>query len=181
MESAYLADIKSDLQDDYKSLSFSIRKNEAKFKTLRKGIRYYQGVDNGVTLDTLVSYAGLIGNYYHFIPNDYTYISLQQSGDFKIISNRDLKKSLVKLYGLLDLIEREQDNVLSGLDENYFPILMSNLDMVTGTIENPGYFESTPFKNNMGFVINEISTLIRLYKNAQTQIEMIDSTLLNLE
>lgn len=173
LEKVYLEDLKNDLQDDLKALKYSITQNEKKLTTLSKGIRYYQGADNGVTLDTLVSYAGLIGNYYHFSPNDYTYISLQQSGDFKIISSQDLKKSLIELYKLYEFIELEQLNVLTALDLNYFPLLMENYDMVTGTVVNPDYFNSTFFRNNMGFTLNEISTLIRLYTNAKEYLTKI--------
>lgn len=181
LEKAYLQDIKSDLQNDLKLLTFSIEQNEKKQRKLLKGVQYFRGANNGVTLDTLVDYAGLMGNYYHFSPNDYTYLSLQQSGDFKIISKQEVKKALIALYQLYGYIEREQENVLSGLDENYFPILMQHLDLVTGEVVNPTYFNSTLFRNNMGFVLNEISTLISLYKNAKQEILSIDQQYLNFE
>lgn len=173
LEALYLEDIRSDLNEDLEDLAYCIEKNEQKLFTLSKAIAYYQGENNGTNLDSLVNYAGLIGNYFHFNPNDYTYISLQQSGDFKILTSRELKGSLIELYKLYDFIEREQVNVLDALDGNYFPILMRNLDMVTGQVVNPGYFTSTEFKNNMGFIINEVSTLIRMYKNANDKINSL--------
>ena len=181
LEKVYLKDIKSDLEEDLKSLDFSIKRNEQKLSTLAKGIDHFQGKNNGVTLDTLVQYAELIGNYFHFSPNDYTYISLQQSGDFRIISSQELKNSLIELYKLYEFIKIEQDNVLSALDQNFYPILMANYDMVTGTVVNPDYFNSTIFRNNMGFTINEISTLIRLYSKAKKQIEFINEVQITLE
>ena len=173
LEKVYLEDLKNDLQDDLKSLEYSITNNKKKFSTLSKGIQYYQGVDNGLTLDSLVNYAGLIGNYFHFSPNDYTYISLQQSGDFRILSSQELKKSIIELYKLYEFIDVEQLNVLSALDLNYFPVLMENYDMVTGNVVNPDYFNSTFFRNNMGFTLNEVSTLIRLYTNAKQHLQSI--------
>lgn len=173
LESLYLEDLRNDLNEDLEELRYCIALNTSKRATLSKAIAYYQGNDNGTTMDSLISYAGLIGNYFHFNPNDYTYISLQQSGDFKIISSRDVKTSLVELYKLYEFIEREQFNVLYALDENYFPVLMRSLDMVTGEVVNPNYFTSTEFKNNMGFTINEITTLTRMYKTAEEKIELI--------
>lgn len=173
LEALYLEDIRSDLKEDQEDLAYCIEENKQKLITLSKAITYYQGENNGTNLDSLVKYAGLIGNYFHFNPNDYTYISLQQSGDFKILTSRELKSSLIELYKLYDFIEREQVNVLDALDGNYFPVLMRNLDMVTGQVVNPGYFTSTEFKNNMGFVINEVSTLIRMYNTANDKINSL--------
>lgn len=175
LEAVYLADIRTDLSEDQKALSYSLRENKVKLDKLLDGVSYYQSNGPKIRLDSLAGYSQLIGNYFHFTPNDYTYISLQQSGDFKIIEDNSLKKALVGLYQHYKLIEAEQKNLLEALDQNYFPTLMSKYDMLSGELEDQDYFESAAFKNTLVFTLNETRTLIRLYEIALKKIEALQS------
>ena len=95
LEEVYLTDIANDLDKDIEDLTFAIYQNNKKYDQLIQGYKYYLEGGPKVSADSLVFYAQLIGNYFHFQPNNYTYISLQQSGDFKIIKDPGLKKSLI--------------------------------------------------------------------------------------
>jgi len=74
------------------------------------------------------------------------------------------------------LIHLEQTNVIDALDRNYFPVLMQKFDMITGDIAEPQYFESPAFRNTLAFNINEINTMLSLYKEALRQIENLKET-----
>ena len=173
LEAQYIQDIEQDLADDIKALNFSIEQGQKKLERLVSVVNYYQGGETSITADSLPDYANLIGNYSFFIPNDYTYISLQQSGDFSLLRDRDLKRNLIQIYELFETIKFEQNNVISALDQNYFPVLMKNFDMLSGSIVNAEYFQSTQFRNSVVFMINETSTLIWMYKSAQKRIEAL--------
>lgn len=154
-------------------MNFSIQQGQKKLERLVSVVNYYQGGETSITADSLPDYANLIGNYSFFVPNDYTYISLQQSGDFSLLRDRDLKRNLIQIYELFETIEFEQNNVISALDQNYFPVLMKNFDMLSGSIVDAEYFQSTQFRNSVVFMINETSTLIWMYKSAKNRIEKL--------
>lgn len=177
LEQAYLQDLNTDLLQDQKALQYSIKENEQKFETLKQAYLYFGQSEVKVPIDSLIGFAQTVGNYFHFTPNDYTYLSLQQSGDFKILLDRNLKKSLIELYGLYGLINTEQVNVIDALDNNYFPILMRKYDMITGNVVEPEYFESAEFRNTIMFNLNEINTLVSFYKRALEKVnKLIDET-----
>lgn len=177
LEEAYIQDLNTDLIQDQKALQYSIKENEEKFETLKQAYLYFSKSESKIPMDSLIGFAQTIGNYFHFTPNDYTYLSLQQSGDFKILKDRTLKKSLIELYGLYGLINVEQVNVIDALDRNYFPILTKKYDMITGDVVEPAYFESAEFRNTIMFNLNEINTLVAFYKRALEKVNLlIDET-----
>lgn len=179
LEEVYLTDIANDLDKDIEDLTFAIYQNNKKYDKLIQGYKYYLEGGPKVSADSLVCYAQLIGNYFHFQPNNYTYISLQQSGDFKIIKDPGLKKSLIELYKLYELISLEQANVMDALDRNYFPVLMAKYDMITGKVFDESYFESPDFKNTLAFNLNEINTMLKFFGDAVKHIERLKSDHLN--
>lgn len=173
LEEAYTKDLNTDLIKDQKALIYSIKQNEEKFEVLKQAYIYFSKSKTKAPIDSLIGYAQTVGNYFHFTPNDYTYLSLQQSGDFKIIQDRSLKKSMIELYGLYGLINSEQVNVIDALDRNYFPVLTSKYDMITGQVVDPNYFESAEFRNTIMFSINEINTLLSLYKRGLEKVNAL--------
>lgn len=175
LEQAYLQDLNTDLIKDQKSLTYSINQNKDKYETLVEAYKYYRSKGPKVPIDSLIGYAQTLGNYFHFTPNDYTYLSLQQSGDFKIIKDRNLKKAMIELYQQYGLVKVEQDNVIDALDRNYFPVLTEKYDMITGEVIEPAYFESAAFKNTIMFSINEISTLIKFYERSLERVNALIS------
>lgn len=179
LEEVYLKDINADLTKDHSDLTYSIKMNSEKLKVLQAAIQYYQENSSRLALDTVVRFSGIVGSYYHFTPNDYTYLTLQQSGDFKIILDNELKKHLVEVYQTYKFIEAEQKNLLDALDQNYFPTLMSKYDMISGTVEDPDYFKSASFKNTLVFTTEETTRLIQLYEMALTKLTKFQETYLN--
>jgi len=150
-----------------------------KLEVLQSAIKYYQDHPTHVAMDTVLQFSGIVGSYYHFTPNDYTYLTLQQSGDFKIILDNELKKHLVGVYQNYKFIEAEQKNLLDALDQNYFPTMMSKYDMISGTVEDPDYFKSASFKNTLVFTTEETMRLIQLYEMALNKLSTFQADNLN--
>ncbi len=173
LEAQYINDLRSDLKKDSVYLSSSIDKNQVKLRELSKAILFFQGQQSSLTYDSMPTYANLVGNYNFFEPNEYTYLSLQQSGDFKVFKNKDFKKALVELYRSYELIELEHTNLSSALDDNFYPQFMSSYDLINDEIIDIGYFKTPLFRNFVAFTMNETSVLNRYYERALRQIDQI--------
>jgi hypothetical protein len=119
------------------------------------------------------TYAGLIGSYNYFEPNENTYVTLQQSGDLKVLKDKDFKKALVDLYRSYEIIQQEHLNLSSALDDNFYPLFMSNYDMINNKIIDIEYFKTPLFRNFVAFTMNETSILNQYYEHAQLRIEKI--------
>ncbi|MBO3697825.1 hypothetical protein [Roseivirga sp. E12] len=173
LEAQYIVDLRSDLQKDADYLSTSIESNKRKLRLLSKAISFFQRQESNLTYDSMPTYGDLIGNYNFFEPNESTYLSLQQSGDFKVFKNKDFKKALIELYRSYDLIEREHINLAGALDDNFYPQFMSSYDFINNEIIHVDYFKTPLFRNFVGFTMNETSLLNRYYENAKTRIDRI--------
>jgi len=173
LEIQYINDLRSDLKKDSVYLISSIDSNEKKLQSLSKAIRFFTGQKTNLTYDSMPIYAGLVGNYNYFEPNENTYLSLQQSGDFKVFKDKDFKKSLIELYRSYELIEQEHINLSSALDDNFYPQFMSSYDMLNDEIIRAEYFRTPLFRNFIGFTINETAVLNRYYQNALDRIDQI--------
>ena len=73
------------------------------------------------------------------------------------------------------MIRLEQINVIDALDNNYFPQLMSSYDMINDRVEKPAFFESAAFKSTLAFNLNEINTLMNLYKRGIDRIHTLQN------
>lgn len=173
LEIQYLNDLRADLEKDLELLNSSIASNDRKMQKLGEAISFFQGQNPALTYDSMPVYADIVGNYNFFEPSDYTYISLQQSGDFKVLQDKDLKKSLIELYQSYELIEREHNNLSVALDDNFYPEYMANYDLINDEIVNITYFKTPLFKNFVGFTMNETFVLNRFYNRARKIIESI--------
>lgn len=91
-------------------------------------------------IDSVLSYLLEIGNYDFFTPDNFNIKSMLQSGDLKLIDFRETKKELLRMLKTYDYVETMQNNFLQALDDNYFPILLKNLDMTTFQAINPSFF-----------------------------------------
>ena len=166
----YLTDIANDLRTDSISLSFNIKNNIRKRKILLKSLEL---IENTAPIDSLLPYVLEIGNYDFFKPDNFTLTSLLQSGDFKLIDAPETKRELLRLLKIYEFIENSQNNFLEALDENYFPMLISKVDMTSMKVTNAQFFYETEIKNYCGFTISETAQHIENYEVAQAQIAKV--------
>lgn len=171
LEAQYIIDLTADLSKDLLYLKASIQSNDLKIKELGRAIEFFQGKESSLTYDSIPIFGGLIGSYNYFKPNENTYTSLQQSGDFKVLRDSEFKKALIQLYRSYELIEQHHINLSDALDDNYYPEFMSSYDMVNNEIVNLDYFKTPLFRNFIAFTMNETSVLNRYYLSAKERID----------
>ena len=94
-----------------------------------------------------------------FYPNDFTYVSLTQSGDFKIIKNHTIRNLLVKLYSSYESIDREQSNLINNLDNNFFPAFYESYNMANKRILDRTYFQGASLANYAVFTMDKLNTI----------------------
>jgi hypothetical protein len=171
---AYLIDIRSDLRTDSLRLYRNVKNNEAKSIKLSHAL---QLIKNTAPVDSVLINIIEIGNYDFFSPDNFTLTSLIQSGDLKLIDSEEIKKELLRLLKIYESINIMQQNFLQALDDNYFPMLLTNLDMVEFKATDPNFFYSVEIKNYCAFTLDETSQHIRTYKYAQNQVEKLSKAI----
>lgn len=90
-----------------------------------------------------------------------------------MIRSKEVKKELVRLQRQYEYIEWVQNNFIKALDENFFPMMLDKVDMLTGTINDPSYLYSTINRNYIGFAISDTRSHINEYKRASKQIQKL--------
>jgi hypothetical protein len=179
-KTTYLTDIRNDLKTDSLRLSRNIKNNEAKIKKLQNGLAL---IEQKAPVDQVLSDVIEIGNYDFFNPDNFTLTSLLQSGDFKLIDSEEIKKELLRLLKIYESIDLMQNNFLQALDQNYFPMLLSKVDMIKFQAIDPAFFYEIEIKNYCAYTLNETDQHIRTYKYALGQVDkvtkLIDSELNN--
>ena len=177
-EITYLTDIKNDLKKDSLKLAFAIRFNNEKSKKLEHA---FQLIKEKAPIDSVLIYVIEIGNYNFFSPDNFTLTSLLQSGDLTLIKSEEIKKEILRLVKIYETIDFMQKNFLQALDENYFPMMLTKVDMVEFKALDPEFFYNIEIKNYCAFTLNETSQHIGTYKNAQSQVarltQLIDAEL----
>lgn len=171
----YFTELIEDIEADQKELEFVIKKNSEKQDHLVNSLKFYE---NPILFkDSIMEAAFLVGNYTFFEPDNITYQSIVASGDFKIIHNKEIKKGLVQLYSTYSNIQKIQDGFLNALDENYFPLLVKNVDYSTGELQNPSFVTNIQVKNYIMYTINDLGTHLQWYAIAKQRSESIKSAL----
>jgi hypothetical protein len=103
-------------------------------------------------------------SYGFFQPSDFTYRSMQESGDFRLITNASIKKRILQLNRLHKDIAILQDNFLQALDDGYIPLMMSSFDIVKSRIVDPSLFENVSFRNFFGYTMQDTQAMVRSYE-----------------
>ena len=110
-----------------------------------------------------------------FYPNDFTYISLKQSGDFKILKSQEIRKVLVKLYSSYESIDKEQTNLVNSLDNNFFPSFYQNYEVLRSRIINRNYFKSPELLNYVGLTRKKLNTISIYFDRSKNLAEQVTS------
>jgi hypothetical protein len=153
LEGVYLQQLNEDISVDIKALTQAIKFNEAKIADLNNGVEYVISNSKNLDADSVANYALHCGEYNFFYPTSNSYITLQKSGDLKIIKDQELKKKLIDLYQAYDQIKNEQGNLIQPLDDNFFPMLHESFNLITGEITNKSFFRSVKCTNFIAFTM----------------------------
>ena len=173
LEAKFIRDLKADLRLDSALLAGNIRFNERKVEILSGGIELLISDEKHQHVDSLIQILSYIGNYNFFVPESFMLVSLLQSGDIRLISSDELKKELLRLLRIYDLIERGQNNLLQALDDNYYPDLFDHLDIITMRPTDIDFFYSLKIRNSCAFTINDTNNIKSEYQSALQQIQKL--------
>ncbi len=175
LESKFIQDIRADLVRDSTNLHTSFRFNKKKVGRVEGILQLLISDDQMQYQDSLFARLGVIGNYNFFFPESFTINSLLQSGDFKLLQSDELKKEILRLRWMYEMIERDQNNLTKALDDNYYPKVLTEIDMISGQVKDPAFFYGTQFRNWVVYVLNDTNNLTSQYKRAKDQINKIIS------
>jgi hypothetical protein len=167
---SYLTDIRSDLKTDSIRLVRNIKNNDGKRKILIKSLEL---IKRSAPIDSVLTHILEIGNYDFFNPDNFTLTSLLQSGELKLIDSEQTKRELMRLLRIYESIDNVQNNFLQALDDNYFPMLLSKVDMMEFKALDYDYFYGVEIKNYCAFTLNETGRHIDSYKYAQSQVNKV--------
>lgn len=166
-ETNYLTDIRNDLREESLKLSDIIAFNEKKSEKLT---HVFELISVHAPIDSDLTYVIEIENYDFFNPDHFTLTSLLQSGDFELIESEAIKREILRLLKIYESIDQVQNNLLQALDDNYFPMLLTKVEMVKFNTIDTDYFYSLEIRTYCIFTLNETTQHTQTYKYAKIQI-----------
>lgn len=171
----YLERLAEDISVDQKRLTSVISFLERKVEQVTGGIKFLSGAaldsSDDDTQFKVLKLGSIVNNYHFFSPQDFTYLSMRESGDFKLIRSNRLKSKLIRLYGRYEVIRTLQQNYLQGLDDEFIPFWMRNVDMLSGELFNPGIVNEPLFRNMIAFAGNDTNTRLTVLKQLALEID----------
>lgn len=171
-EQQYLGDLLDDLDTDLAQLEVVIASNTRKAERLRTIVQTY---DELPSAESQVQAQAIFepSSYNFFTPADVTYQSLLESGDFRLISDSDVKKGLLQLSRLWDQIETLQANYLQALDDGYIPQMMGSFDIVEMKMTDPSLYDDQTFKNFFPYALQDTAALVHAYERTAEETRAV--------
>jgi len=171
-EQQYLLELRVDLQTDIEELDRAIAQNTAKVDRLKSLVENYAELSTQ-NVDTVAQAIFEPSSYSFFQPSDVTYRSLIESGDFRLISDSDLKKGLLKLTRRWNEIETLQNNYLQAMDDEYIPLMMRAFDLLEMKVTDPSLFSNQVFKNFFPYALQDTERFTIIYALAKNETEAV--------
>ena len=166
----YLADLREDLRTDVGNLNSAIEIGEAKSQRVEAYIGMMPTVGD-LPPDELAQFIYTPASYYFFTPSDFTYRSMQESGDFRLLQNAEIKKSILRLDRRHKDIANLQANYLQALDDGYIPLMMNGFDIASMRITDPAMLKDQLFRNFFVYTKQDTDTLTAMYRSARSESE----------
>ncbi|WP_290612014.1 hypothetical protein [Arsukibacterium sp. UBA3155] len=180
-ESEYISLIAADLRTDQKELAIILSRIEQKLQTLETHLLAFSDprytTDPEFAAATALSGSDAVNNYHFFSPQDFTLLSLRESGDFKLIRNQEIKSQLLAVHKSYDILNRLQQNYLQGLDEEFIPLWIRSVDVMNSTLQDPQMPHLVLFKNMMVFAMSETTQRKQFIERTLTRIEKLQAEL----
>ncbi len=180
-ESEYISLIAADLRTDQKELAIILSRIEQKLQTLETHLLAFSDprytTDPEFAVATALSGSDAVNNYHFFSPQDFTLLSLRESGDFKLIRNQEIKSQLLAVHKSYDILNRLQQNYLQGLDEEFIPLWIRSVDVMNSTLQDPQMPHLVLFKNMMVFAMSETTQRKQFIERTLTRIEKLQAEL----
>ena len=177
-EQQYLVGLRDDLTSDLKLLDSIIETNSTKLGQLGEIVPNLASMADA-TPEEQASAIFAPSSYHFFQPSDFTYRSMQESGDFRLLSNSETKKNLLRLARWYRRIDTLQGNFLQAMDDEYIPLMMASFDLIEARVTDPALLENQVFKNFFAYTYQDIEARVKVYSmardDAQVLLESIES------
>jgi hypothetical protein len=176
----YLESLSLDLQADIDFLKSIKARQEVKVKVLENGIQTLLSENDRAShefQEIAINMARSVNNYYFFEPQKFTFLSMRESGDFKLIKNNKIKTKLLELHQNYDFLDTLQNNYLQGLDTEFIPLWIRHVNMITNEVLDDTVFQSPVFNNMIGFAYNETSQRKALIAEIIVQAEALQKSM----
>ena len=167
-EAQYLADLRVDLLADIANLEQAIDAGARKAEHVGAIIDDWDALLDGTEEDQAQAIY-MPSSYLFFSPSGFTYHSMQESGDFRLLRDTKVKRGLLALDRRYRLIETLQSNFLQALDDGYIPLMMTRFDLATMQVTDPTLLDDQLFRNFFVYTRNDTRTMVAVYKQALTQ------------
>ncbi|NVJ60185.1 MAG: hypothetical protein HWE27_07345 [Gammaproteobacteria bacterium] len=177
----YLSRLAEDISVDQQHIKSVVTFLEKKIDRVSSGISFLQNSKldplEPETQSKALELGSVVNNYYFFTPQDFTYLSMRESGDFKLIRSNTLKSKLIRLYGRYKLVDTLQKNYLQGLDDEFIPFWMRNVDMLSQELSNPDIVTEPLFRNMIAFAGNDTQTRLSVLNKLTLEVNELANEL----
>ncbi len=170
IEKRYIADLRDDLSTDIKNLDLVIKNGEAKSQQTARFIELMPTIAE-LPPEEQAKAIYTPSNYQFFVPYDFTYRSMQESGDFRLLRNAEIKKSILRLDRRHKDIALLQKNYLQALDDGYIPLMMNRFDISTMRVTDPTLLQDQMFRNFFVYTKQDTDTMVAMYRLARSESE----------
>ena len=168
----YIADLRDDLLTNIENLDFVIERGEAKSQRAAQVIELMPRIAE-LSPEELAQAIFTPSNYQFFVPSDFTYRSMQESGDFRLLRNAEIKRSILRLDRRHKDIALQQKNFLQALDDAYIPLMMNRFDLATMRVTNPALLQGQMFRNFFVYTQQDTDAMVVQYRSARSESEAL--------
>lgn len=171
-EVQYLEGLRDDLHKDIANLASIIEQNNRKTARLAEIV---PALSSLAEASPEVQAATMFepSSYVFFEPSDFTYRSMIESGDFRLLSDAEIKAGILRLVRQYRLIATLQANFIQALDDSYIPLMMNRFDLVQTRLVDPTIVNDLLFRNFFAFALQDTGDRATACKAAMEQAQAL--------
>ena len=129
--------------------------------------------NNRSGLDTLLQIVPNLFRYSDFDKSSNVYQNLVNSGELKILENREITTNLLELEETYIYMNRMEDIHLQIILDHYSKEIMNTMDLSRSKIEHPELLYSFQFHNMFFIIIDVMEEKNEIYQQALRQVDNI--------
>jgi hypothetical protein len=96
---------------------------------------------------------------------------MRESGDFCLLRNPEIKKSILRLNRRHKDIAMLQTNYLQALDDGYISLMMNRFDLATMRVTDPTMLSDQMFRNFFIYTKQDTDNMVATYRLARSESE----------
>ena len=159
----YLQGLQRDLSKDVESLEQILESNIAKVDRLQDIVPQLATIGDRSPREAIETFYEA-SEYHFFTSEDFTYMSMRESGDFRLLSSSEVKENLLRLSRLHRNIDTLQDNFIQAMDDEYIPLFMESVDLQEMQLVDRSIGENLTFRNFFSYTLQDTGTRILFYE-----------------